>query len=124
MDITAREVVVFGLVVLAVLLGGLLLLGLFWGLGGMGFGMMGPGMMGPGMMGGFGAFWWLLACLIPLGLIALLVLGAVWLLSTARGIQGPDMTSQGTCPNCGRPGQADWQVCPHCGTPLGEDDAV
>ncbi|MFQ5855555.1 MAG: zinc-ribbon domain-containing protein [Anaerolineae bacterium] len=34
------------------------------------------------------------------------------------------MTSQGTCPNCGRPGQADWQVCPHCGTPLQEGDAV
>jgi mono/diheme cytochrome c family protein len=80
MNVTGREIVVFGLVVLAVLLGGLLLLSLFWGLGGMGFGMMRPGMMGPGMMGGFGIFWGLLACLMPLGLIALLVLGAIWLL--------------------------------------------
>ncbi|MFQ5596268.1 MAG: zinc ribbon domain-containing protein [Anaerolineae bacterium] len=124
MNITGRELAVFGVVVVAVLLGGLLLLGLFWGLGGMGFGMMGPGMMGPGMMGGFGAFWWLLACLFPLGLIALLVLGAVWLLGTARGGQGPHSTSEDTCPSCGRPVQTDWQVCPHCGTPLQEGDAV
>jgi hypothetical protein len=119
MNITGREIAVFGLVVLAVLFGGLLLLAVFWGFGGMGFGMMGPG-----MMGGFGAFWWLLACLFPLGLIALLILGAVWLLGTARGTSGPYATSEDTCPSCGRPVQSDWQVCPHCGTPLQEGDAV
>lgn len=121
MNITGREIVVFGLVVLGVLLGGLLLLGLFWGLGGMGLGMMGPGMMGPGAMGGFGVLWWLLICLVPLGLLALLVLGIVWLLSASRGTQAPFTPSQTTCPECGQPVQPDWRVCPHCGTALQED---
>lgn len=120
MNITGREILVFALVVLAVLVGGLLLLGLFWGLGGMGLGMMGP-MMGAGMMGGFGIFWWLLACLIPLGLIALLVGGIIWLLVSASGAQRTGQPPEQRCPNCGQPIQPDWQACPYCGTPLREE---
>jgi hypothetical protein len=79
-----REIMVFGLVVLLVLLGGLLFLGLIWVFSGFGFGMMGgyrSGMMGPGMMGGNGLIGSLLLCLAPLVLLAVLLLaGAViWL---------------------------------------------
>lgn len=118
MNITGREVVVFGLVVLVVLAGGLVLLSLFWGLNGMGFGMMGPG-----MMGGFGLLWWLLGCLAPLGLLVLLVAGAVWLLAATRAASGGAQPPAERCPNCGQPVQANWRVCPNCGTPLREEDA-
>ncbi|HBY93189.1 MAG: hypothetical protein M5U01_38170 [Ardenticatenaceae bacterium] len=84
MNITGREVVVFVLIVLAVLVGGLFLLGLIWGLSGMGFGMMGPAMMGPGVMGGFAIFWWLMACFVPVGLIVLLIAGVLLLLTATR----------------------------------------
>lgn len=125
MNITGREIVIFGLVVLGVLLGGLLLLGVFWGLGGMGFGgMMGHGMMGPGTMGGWGILWWLLICLVPLGLLALLAAGVVWLLSTSRGTQAPLTPAQETCPSCSQPVEAEWRVCPHCGTSLHDEGAV
>jgi len=117
MNLTGREILVFVLVVFAVLVGGLLLLGLFWGFSGMGLGMMGP-MMGSGMMGGFGIFWWLLACLIPLGLIALLAGGAIWLLVSASGSQRDIQPLEQHCPNCNRSVQSDWQICPYCGTPL------
>ncbi|HIC89489.1 MAG TPA: zinc ribbon domain-containing protein [Anaerolineae bacterium] len=30
---------------------------------------------------------------------------------------GQDVSSE-TCPSCGRPVQADWQVCPYCGQGL------
>jgi hypothetical protein len=74
-----REIMVFGLVALLVLVGGLLFLGLIWVFGG--FGMMRPGMMGPGMMGGYGLIGSLVLCLAPLVLLAVLLLaGAViWL---------------------------------------------
>lgn len=124
MNFTGREIVLFVLVVLGVLLGGLLLLGVFWGLGGMGFGMMGPGTMGPGAMGGFGILSWLLICLVPLGLLALLVVGVVWLLGTSRGTQASSTPARETCPSCGQPIQSNWRVCPHCGTSLQEDDAA
>jgi hypothetical protein len=74
-----REIMVFGLVALLVLVGGLLFLGLIWVFGG--FGMMRPGMIGPGMMGGYGLIGSLVLCLAPLVLLAVLLLaGAViWL---------------------------------------------
>lgn len=118
MNVTGRELLVFGLVVLIVLLGGLWFLGWFGG-----FGSMGPGMMGPGMMGGFGWFSWLLACLIPLGLITLLVVGAIWLVMTfSRRPRGTSPPPDQYCPNCNRPVQADWQVCPYCGTSLRQEE--
>lgn len=73
---TRGEFVVFAITAFVVLLAGLLFLGLLWAFGGLGFGMMGPGMMG-GCCGGYG---WLLLCLVPLGLLAVLLLvgGVIW----------------------------------------------
>lgn len=112
------QVVVFALIALLVLL-----IGASW-LGGYG----GWGMMGPGMMGGwgFGPFGWLVMIfmwLFPLGLLAVLALGIVWLFRQASGssgaVGGPSQTAAGQpCPSCGRPVQADWRVCPYCGQQL------
>jgi hypothetical protein len=110
MKFTSREAVIFILVALAVLLGGLLLFGLLWGLGG----MMGP-MMGPGMMGGMGLLWLLLLCLLPL-LLILILAGVIWLVAS-RG-ESRSVQPGGSCPNCGRAVQPDWQLCPYCGEPL------
>jgi hypothetical protein len=123
MNLTNREILVFGLVVLMVLFGGLLLFVWYGSLQGIGFGGMGPGMMGPGMMGGLNTFGWLLPCLIPFGLLVLLGGGLAWLLATtfrpSPGSSG--VSAEATCPNCNRPVQADWQICPYCGTSLREE---
>jgi len=129
------QVAVFGIVALLVLLIGLSLLPLVGG-GGWGSGMMGGwgGMMGPGMMGswggslggGWGALGWLFSLIglvIPVGFLALLVLGGVWLFRQAGGSQGlssgPGQAAPGeTCPSCSRAVQSDWQLCPYCGQGL------
>lgn len=89
-------------------------------LGGWGYGSW--GMMGPGMMGGWGyspfgwigmAFMWL----IPVGFLALTVLGIIWLVKAVSGGTNPPAPSK-TCPSCGRGVQADWRNCPHCGAAL------
>jgi hypothetical protein len=116
------QVIVFAVIALLVFMIGASLLsfsGRGWGSG---------WMMGPDMMGGWGwrPFGWLgmiFMGLFPLGLLALLVLAIVWLVrqvsSPAGSSAGP---SQGpaarTCPNCGRPAQADWRNCPYCGQAL------
>jgi hypothetical protein len=92
-----------------------------------------PGMMGFGMMpfrmmpfgGMFGA-------LIPLGLLALVVLGII---SLVRALRSPSragaVAAQSApleaasvenpapevpaCKRCGKPLSSDWKVCPHCG---------
>ena len=114
MKLTSREVLIFILVALAVLLGGLLLFGLLWGFGGM-MGGYRSGMMRPGMMGGMGLFWLLLLCLLTLPLILILA-GAVWLVAS----RGESRSAQPgvSCPHCGRAVQPDWQVCSYCGEPL------
>ena len=114
MKLTSREVLIFIMVTLAVLLGGLLLFGLLWGFGGM-IGGYRSGMMRPGMMGGMGLFWLLLLCLLPLPLLLLLA-GAIWRVASRGGSQPapPGMT----CPHCGRAVQPDWRVCPYCSEPL------
>jgi hypothetical protein len=130
------QVAVFGGVVLLVFLIGISLLsfsGQGYGYGGWGpGGMMGPGMMGgrgPGMMGysyGGGALGWLsslLGLIFPLGFLALLILGGVWLV---RQVSQPQVPSAGrpqaqqgqTCPGCDLTVQADWQLCPYCGQGL------
>lgn len=95
--------------------------GMMWG--NRGYGMMG-GHGGPGMMnwtyspfGWFGMglgmiFMWL----IPIGILALLVFGAVSLVRNTRN--PPQATSLTPCTNCGKGKQADWQNCPYCGTAL------
>jgi hypothetical protein len=113
-------VAVFGGVALLVVLIGVSLLGSYGGYSGWG---AGGRMMGPGMMGGwgFGPFGWLgmiFMWLLPLGFLALLVLGIIWLVKTVTQPGGRLAASSRTCSNCGRPVQADWRVCPHCGQEL------
>src|SRR4030065_647618 len=96
-------VVIFCIVVLLVFLVGVSLLG-GWGYGG--WGRIGPGMMGPGMMGGWGysPFGWIgmiFMWLIPVGLIALVVFGIVWLVRAIGGIGGTTSSAR-PCPTSGR----------------------
>jgi hypothetical protein len=116
-------VVVFTVVLVFAFLVGLSLFG-GWLYGG--WGMMGARGMGPGMMGrwGFspsgwvGMFGMMFMWLIPLGILALVVLGIVGLFrSVSKGGGGP-VTPDRTCPSCGRAIQADWQHCPFCGQTL------
>ena len=120
MKVNWTAVAVFGGVALLVVLIGVSLLGGYAGYAG-----WGPGgrMMGPGMMGGwgFGPFGWLgmiFMWLLPLGFLALLVLGIIWLVKTVTQPGGQLAASSRTCSNCDRPVQADWRVCPHCGQEL------
>ena len=107
-------VVIFSIVVLLVCLAGIGLLG-GWRYGG--WGMMGPGMMGGWGMGPFGGIGMIFMWLVPVGLVVLVVLGIVWLV---RAISAPGGVTPAarTCPNCGRPAQADWRTCPYCGQDL------
>ncbi|MBM3179593.1 MAG: zinc ribbon domain-containing protein [Chloroflexi bacterium] len=80
----------------------------------------GYGMMNGGMMGGFspfGGLWMglgmLLIWIVPLGLLFLVIWGAVSL-AIKPNLPAPTRS----CPNCGKPVQNDWKNCPHCGTAL------
>lgn len=77
-------------------------------------------MHGPGMMWGFMPFGWpgmLFMALIPLGFLALIVVGIVWLVRIASGsISAP--AHERTCRNCGTQVQLHWKLCPLCGTSL------
>jgi hypothetical protein len=140
------QVLVFGLVVLVVFLVGVSLLPmLFGGYQGMGPGMMGRGGMpalspvegmggwcpwcrgtgrfgGGGLMGGFfGLLFMFLGLLIPVGLLALLIVGGVWLVRNISGTTTPSAPAK-TCPDCGRPVEPDWQICPYCGASLGKEE--
>ncbi|MCX6078701.1 MAG: zinc ribbon domain-containing protein [Chloroflexi bacterium] len=77
-------------------------------------GMMGSGR---GMSAGFSffPFGMGLMWLVPLGTIALIVLGIVWFFNNMNGSK----TVQGqTCSSCSKPVQADWKTCPYCGNTL------
>jgi hypothetical protein len=126
--------IVLGLIVLAVLVGAAFMVRSNFhadavnrevrgggGWGGCGPGMMpfgGPGwhMRGYGMMGGvispLGGF---LGGLISLGLLALVVLGIIWLV---RSLRKPLPVVVSTCGKCGNPVQPDWNNCPNCGNKL------
>jgi len=60
-------------------------------------------------MGAIEACW-----LVPLGFLALIVLGVVWLARAVSQPQPPAATGR-TCPECGRALQADWKARPYCG---------
>ena len=60
---------------------------------------------------GMGLMW-----LIPLGVVALLVLG-IFLLAGRTG-QKPVPGARLECQSCGEALEADWKVCPHCGTEI------
>jgi hypothetical protein len=123
------QVAVFAAVVVLVFAVGMGVLSSLWGGGYGGYGMMGPGMMGgnrgygpSGMMGGYGGglFGWLFMlpmCLFPLGFLALLVIGIVWLVRTVSGPQSAAPVSK-VCPECHSAVQAGWKACPHCGATL------
>lgn len=111
----SREIVVAILVATGVVLVGMIFLGLLWGFGGMGsWGMMG----GQGMMGGAGIFWWLLFCLSPLLLGALVIAGAIWLLNNRADTPKDVPAVLESCPNCRLPVQKNWNICPNCGQSL------
>ena len=94
------------------------------GFGGYGYGMhrmMGAGMMGSWGLPIFGGLGMFLMGLIPLGFLALLVAGIVGLVRMSGGSPAPiphSPRTSGTCPSCGQPTQADWQLCPYCGQVL------
>ena len=127
-DISWTQVAVFAVVALLVFAMGMGLLGMFWG-GGYGSGRMMRGWFpwwcGTGRYVGspFGWFLRALMWLFPLGFLALLVLGIVWLVQALRGPGTGKASVQAllTCPECHRPVQTDWQVCPYCGKGLGQD---
>lgn len=66
-----------------------------------------------GILGG------LLMFAVPVGVVALIVIGIVMLVRAAqRPAQGPPVVSVPVCPNCGKSVQSDWKICPHCGESL------
>jgi hypothetical protein len=130
-NVNWTQVLVFGLVVLVVLALGLGVLWLIFG----GWGTM--GMMGPGGMRGGWCPWcggrgvglggilaavaaFGLICLLPLGLLVALALGAGWLARNTGEDRGVRRDTQAACPDCGRPVEDDWTTCPYCGEDLGD----
>jgi len=94
---------------------------------------MGPGMMGGQRQGGWcpfcggrggypgwglgGVFGWIFmlgAMLFPLGLLALLILGVVWLARALTGSPQQTDPSAPSCPHCGKAVEVGWRACPFC----------
>jgi uncharacterized membrane protein len=117
MNFNVREWLVFGLVVLIVLIGGLAFLSLF---GGSGDGSMmgGQRMMGPGLMGFGGG---IISCLLWPLVLGLLIGLIVWIVQATNSNKPETQQTEETCPDCKRPVQSDWQVCPHCGAALSRE---
>ena len=86
-----------------------------------GFGMMPYG----GMHGGFGImpFGGLFGGLVSLGILALIVLGIIWLVrnlrgSTAESVPVAPATPAALSKKCGQPVETTWHNCPYCGRKL------
>jgi uncharacterized membrane protein len=126
------QIVAFVGIVAVVFVVGVLLLPLVFGWYG-GSWAMGPGMMGGQTQGGWcpfcggtgrysggffgGAFAWVLMVmtfLFPLGLLALLVVGIVWVARAAARSSNETHSSGHTCPKCGKAIEVDWRACPFC----------
>lgn len=117
---------IFGVVAIAVVILGLLLLAFTPGFGWIGRGYYGmmrgwcPWCGGIGYLSPIGIiaslvmmiFMWLL----PLSLIALLAVGIYWLFRSGRPAGGGVRLH---CPNCGAEIQPGWKACPTCGEKLG-----
>ena len=130
-----RHALGFGVVVLIVLVLGLGILYLVFG--GPWAAQGGP-MMGPGRMRGGWCPWcgvrgasgggilaailgFAAVCLLPLGLLALLIMGGIWL-GRSAGAGGPAASQlSSACPNCGTTVQQGWRTCPHCGEDLTDE---
>jgi hypothetical protein len=94
-----------------------LVMGRWWG--GDSYGMMGPGMMGNwGWMGPLGFFGMAFMWLVPVGILALAVAGAVALFSGLFRSANRPAAAERICDNCHKPAQADWSTCPYCGQAL------
>ena len=119
-----------------IVLGGLLVLALGFGItlfflrggfsGYRAYGMMGglgrrAGLFG-GMMAGMG-FFMLFRGLFTLGVLVLAGFGVAYLVKSGRQpIAVPPATP--ACSNCGSPLSPDWKACPHCGTPVQTAEAA
>jgi hypothetical protein len=112
-------------------------LGTGWGWGcmdGDGWGMRGGGWRPGGMMDGWGfnPLGWifgLIGLVLPLGFLGLLILGGVWLFRQITQSQKPTTGIDAahptqSCPDCGRPVQAAWQLCPYCGRSLTQPEHI
>ena len=67
-----------------------------------------------------GIFGMLFALLLPLGFVALLVLGIIFLVRTLRSSSTkPNSVEVPRCHNCGKQVEGEWVVCPYCGENLG-----
>ena len=108
--------ILFGLMILFFLPS--LMMGRFWGngYGGM-MGGYGGMMSGWGFMNPFGFLGMALMWLLPLGVLLLLVYGAVALFN---GLNKPGNAphAERNCANCGKATHADWTTCPYCGKSL------
>lgn len=72
-----------------------------------------PMMGGWGVGGLFLGLGMLLMWIVPLGLLFLIIYGAVRLAN-----QPNTLVMAHSCGNCGKSVQADWKNCPYCGTTL------
>lgn len=128
--------IVFGLIGVAVIVVGCLILALLgvavgWGT----WGPSGPHMRGDRMEGicpwcggaEYQTPWsWvrtgllvLFVLALPLGLIALLVVGGVWLARSTKPTSS-HVDESLACPNCGKEVEPGWKVCPNCGERLAD----
>jgi hypothetical protein len=70
-----------------------------------------------GILGG------LLMFALPVGVIALIVVGVILLVRSSKKTKVSVNTSEPlVCPECGAEVLSDWNVCPHCGQSLAEEN--
>ncbi|MBG0788395.1 MAG: hypothetical protein H0S79_25170 [Anaerolineaceae bacterium] len=58
---------------------------------------------------------------LPLGIVALIVMGIIMLVRAGKKSDSDPMQAspdRPVCPACGQNVQQDWKVCPHCGESL------